>query len=70
MKSIFVSINHGFEDHLPLLYAPCCAFTTLLLAWLFYRFIETRTERYRESLFRRFRDEPSALDPDKLRGAA
>jgi peptidoglycan/LPS O-acetylase OafA/YrhL len=70
MKSVFVSINRGFEDHLPLLYAPCCAVTTLLLAWLFYRFVETRTERFRESLFRRFRDEPSALDPDKLRGAA
>jgi peptidoglycan/LPS O-acetylase OafA/YrhL len=67
MKSIFVSIKSSYADHLPVLYAPCCAFTTLLLAWLFYRFIETRTERYREGLFRRFSDKPSALDPDRLK---
>jgi peptidoglycan/LPS O-acetylase OafA/YrhL len=70
MKSVFVSLFRSPEDHLPVLYAPCCAFTTLLLAWLFYRLIETRTERYRENLFRRFRDQPSALDPDKLRATA
>lgn len=35
------------------IYAPSCVAVTLLLAWLFYRFVETRTEHYREGLYRK-----------------
>jgi peptidoglycan/LPS O-acetylase OafA/YrhL len=70
LKSIFVAINPKNEGHLPFYYAPACVLITLGLAWLFYRFIETRTERYREKLFQRFRQIPSALDPDQWKATA
>ena len=35
------------------IYAPTCVAVTLVLSWLFYRFVETRTEHYREGLYRK-----------------
>ena len=35
------------------IYGPTCVAVTLVLSWLFYRFIETKTEHYRESLYRK-----------------
>jgi peptidoglycan/LPS O-acetylase OafA/YrhL len=35
------------------IFAPACVMVTLLLSYLFYRFIETRTEHFREELYRK-----------------
>ena len=59
-----------FNGHTQTFYAPACVILTTLLAYLFYRFIETRTEHYRERLYQKAKnqnlvskDAPLANDP-------
>jgi peptidoglycan/LPS O-acetylase OafA/YrhL len=50
------------------LLGPASFAVTLLLCYLFYRLIETRTERFREGLYRKSR-EASYIQPPEARGA-
>jgi peptidoglycan/LPS O-acetylase OafA/YrhL len=50
------------------LLGPVSFAVTLFLCYLFYRFVESRTERFRESLYRKSR-EASYIQPPEARGA-
>jgi len=52
-----------FANRAQWIYAPCCIALTMLLSYLFYRFIETKTEHYRESLYQRAKNKN--LVPEK-----
>jgi peptidoglycan/LPS O-acetylase OafA/YrhL len=41
---------------------------TLVLSWLFYRFVETKTERFRENLYKKSRPRSAGPQPDAVAG--
>jgi len=52
-EHVLIYMNSLFANRAQWIYAPFCVALTLLLSYLFYRFIELRTERYREGLYKK-----------------
>lgn len=57
-----------FSDHrYQWLLGPVSFALTLILSWLFYRFVETKTERFRENLYRKSQQASSGQTPFPVR---
>jgi peptidoglycan/LPS O-acetylase OafA/YrhL len=52
-EHVLFYMHNLFADRAQWIYVPCCVALTMLLSYLFYRFIETKTEHYREGLYQR-----------------
>lgn len=53
---VLLYMQRLFDGKAQWIYAPACIALTLLLSYLFYRFFETRTEHYREGLYRKAKE--------------
>jgi peptidoglycan/LPS O-acetylase OafA/YrhL len=59
-----------FANRAQWIYAPACVALTMLLSYLFYRFIETKTEHYRESLYQKSKNKRLVLEKMPLASAS
>jgi len=67
-EHVLIYMQALFAHRAQWIYAPFCVALTLLMAYLFYRFIETKTERYREGLYEKARNKKLLLEKTALAG--